>query len=339
LGSFLIFLQKNIFKTMKIKWGILGAGHIAEKFASDMQSVSNGVLYGVASQTEARRVWFKEKFGVPKIYDSYIDLLKDPEIEAIYVATPHNFHFEHVKLSLENKKAVLCEKPITVNLAQLLELQHLAQAKGVLLMEALWTYFLPTFKMAKQWIDEGKIGKVTTLKAEFGFKAPYNEQNRVFNANLAGGALLDIGIYPIAFAYFFAQSNILEINSMAHIGKTQIDEYNAVNLSFESGELAILNSSVVTGLQNDGFIYGSKGYIHLPYFWKGTQALLDSETEKIKFEDKRMTCGYNFETEHFANLLLNGQIQSDVVSFEMSKKIMNTMDTVRKQNNFKYPFE
>ncbi len=323
---------------MKIKWGILGAGHIAEKFASDMQSVSNSVLYGVASQTEARRDWFEEKYGV-KVYDSYIDLLEDPEIEAIYVATPHNFHFEHVKLSLENKKAVLCEKPITVNLAQLLELQHLAQAKGVLLMEALWTYFLPTFKMAKQWIDEGKIGKVTTLKAEFGFKAPYNEQNRVFNANLAGGALLDIGIYPIAFAYFFVQSNILKINSMAHIGNTQIDEYNAINLSFENGEIAILNSTVVSGLQNDGFIYGSKGYIHLPYFWKGTQAFLNSETEKITFEDKRMTWGYNFETEHFENLLLNGQIQSDVVSFEMSKKIMNTMDTVRKQNNFKYPFE
>jgi len=323
----------------KIKWGILGAGRIAEKFVSDLAYVSNGEALAVVSQTEGKAEAFANKYGIQKVYSSYAQFVQDPEIDAVYIATPHNFHFEQTKLCLENKKAVLCEKAVTVNLQQLSELQHLATQNNVFYMEAMWTYFLPTMRKAKEWIDAGKIGEVNTIKAEFGFKAPFDAQNRVFNPHLAGGALLDIGIYPIAFSLFFAKGKVKQIASIAKMGTTQIDEENALSILFETGELAVLNSSVLVALHNDGYIYGSKGFIHLPYFWRGSKAVLNSDSETIAFEDKREAWGYNFEAQHVGEMLLQGKTQSQVVSFEHSRELMSVMDIVREQNNFKYPFE
>lgn len=324
---------------MKTKWGILGAGGIAEKFVSDLESVPNATVVSVVSKTLEKVERFAEKFSVKKIYTNYEEFAKDDEIDVVYVATTHNFHFEHVKLCLENKKAVLCEKPITVNSKQLLELQALAIKNNVLLMEAMWTYFLPTLQKAKEWIAAGKIGEVNMIKAEFGFKAEIDAQNRVYNANLAGGALLDIGIYPIAFAHFFSKGNVKTIKSILKIGNTNIDEHNSIIIEYESGEIATLNSSVLSSLANDGFIYGSKGYIHLPEFWKGEKATMYAERETIYFEEKRDEWGYNYEAQHISDLLNQHKTESNIVSFEASKAIMQTMDEVRNQNNLIYPFE
>ena len=324
---------------MSIKWGILGAGKIAEKFVSDLSSVSDSVAFAVVSKTRTKAVSFAEKFSVKRIYTNYEDFAKDSEIDVVYVATTHNFHFEHIKLCLENKKAVLSEKPITVNSKQLAELQALAIKNNVLLMEAMWTYFLPAMKKAKEWIEAGKIGKVNLLKAEFGFKAEFDAENRVFNANLAGGALLDIGIYPIAFAHFFAKGKVKSIKSIAKIGSTQIDELNSISIEYESGEIATLNSSILSNLKNDGIIYGSKGYICLHEFWKSKKASLHSEIETIHFEDNGKTWGYNFEAQHIEELIKQKKTESNVVSFKVSRDLMQTMDEVRKQNDLIYPFE
>ena len=324
---------------MAIKWGILGAGQIAEKFLSDLSTVENAEAYAIVSKTPKKAKYLADKYSISRKYSTYYDFVKDTEIEAVYIATPHNFHFEQTKLCLENKKAVLCEKPITVNMAQLTELQAIAAQNKVLLMEAMWTYFLPAIIKAKEWIDSGKIGEINLIKAEFGFKAEFNPENRLYNPDLAGGALLDIGIYPIAFAHFFAKGNTKSIKSHAKVGHTKIDEYNSISIEYQSGEIAVLNSSILSTLKNDGIIYGSKGHIQLSDFWKAKKAILHTEKEIITFEDKRETWGYDYEAHHFGNLLEQQKTQSKVVSFEISRQIMQTMDEVRKQNNIVYPFE
>lgn len=323
----------------KIRWGVLGAGQIAEKFASDLKTVEDAELVAVASKMLPKAQAFAEKFNVPEVYGNYRDFIEHNTVDAVYIATTHNFHFENAKLCLQNKKNVLCEKPITVNLKQLEKLQAIAKQNNTLLMEAMWTYFLPTLIQAKQWIAEGKIGAVKMLTAEFGFKAPFLPESRLYNKELAGGALLDIGIYPIAFANFFSEKEIKSIKSNAQIGKTEIDEQNAITIEYKSGELAILSSSILAHLRNEAIIYGTNGLIRLPEFWMGTEAFLESETEDLNFSDKRETFGYNFEAEHFGNLIRASQNESNVVSFEVSQNLMKVMDTVRQQNDFSYPFE
>lgn len=186
-----------------LTWGIVGAGRIAKQFAQDIQYVSNAKLLAVAARDLKRAQEFADAHAIGTAYGSYAELFNDQTIDAIYIATPHSFHFEQAKAAMLAGKHVLCEKPICVSSDEFSELAAVAKAQGVLLMEAMWTYFLPALRQAKRWVDEGKIGQIKHIKADFGYLAPYEPNSREYDAALAGGSLLDVGIYPLALALFF----------------------------------------------------------------------------------------------------------------------------------------
>ncbi|KAA3624469.1 MAG: gfo/Idh/MocA family oxidoreductase, partial [Bacteroidetes bacterium] len=219
------------------------------------------------------------------------------------------------------------------------EALEIARSKDLCLVEAMWTWFLPAVLKAKQWIVEGRIGEVRFLRADCGFKPEFNAESRVYNPNLAAGALLDIGIYPLAIAEFLIDSDIKNMRSVGYLGSTGIDEYNAMSVEYQNGIFAQLSSGVVSDLHNDAYIIGTKGIIRLENFWMSKKAILETPAGKEIFEDELPCHGYNYETDHVNELLLQGKKESPVVSFEKSRRSMQRMDAIRKEMGLKYPFE
>ncbi|PKQ69425.1 hypothetical protein BZG01_00385 [Labilibaculum manganireducens] len=324
---------------MTIKWGILGAGRIAKKFAEDFKVVNNGTIIAVASRSQDRSTEFAHEFEIPKAYSSYEEMVKNSDVDVVYIATPHNFHLEHARLCLNNGKSVLCEKPVTVNSAEFELLQNLAKEKNLFFMEALWTYYLPTIIEAMNWIREGKIGEVKQVQVSFGYAGNMDEKIRLANPDLAGGALLDIGVYGIAMAELVFGEEIEDIQAMAHFSKTGIDDYNSIQLKYISGGMAQISSSLVSELKNEAVICGTKGRIEIPQFWMAKKAFLISPDEKLEFINKELQLGYNHEAFAVNELLKKGAVESSVIPLLKSKKILSIMDQVREQIGLKYPFE
>ncbi len=324
-----------------IKWGILGTGKIAGKFAEDFRFVKNAELIAVGSRTEQSAVSFAKKYHIDKHYSSYELLAQDPEIDAIYISTPHNLHYENTLLCLNHGKSVLCEKPAAVNCHELKEMTTLAKTKGLFFMEAMWTWFLPPVITAQQWIREGRLGKVELIKADFGFRAPYEPEKRLFNPALAGGALLDVGIYPIAFSLLFAGADVQHVEVRSSKAPTGVDMTDIYHLTFSNGVLADLSCSLGHSFTNDAYIYGSEGYIQLPIFWKSREAILkryDNE-EPLIFKDPRASEGYNFETDEVNQILLSHKTESSIMPPSKSLELLSVMDRIREQTDLKYPFE
>lgn len=327
----------------KIKWGILGTGGIAEKFATDLVHAENGELYAAGSRTKEKAASFAEKYSIAHAYGSYDELVQDPNVEAIYVATPHPFHKENVLSALHAGKAVLCEKPMTVNAKELEELVATAREKNLFLMEAMWSRFLPALIKVREWIDAGKIGEVKIVKAEFGFHIGWDPEGRLLNPALGGGALLDAGIYPVSFASMIFGPNPKRLWTTAHIGETGVDEHFSILLDYGEGKTASLHGGVRLHLPNDAFIHGTKGYIHVPQFLFADQATLHVNGEEPElFKDNRADqgiSGYKFEAEEVGRALLEGKKESSVISLDESLDIMRLLDQVRAEWGLTYPFE
>jgi predicted dehydrogenase len=324
---------------MTVNWGILGAGRIARKFATDFKILTNGKLLAVASRSQIRSNKFAEEFNIPKAYSSYQDMVLNPEINVVYIATTHNFHFEHVQLCLNNGKSVLCEKPVSVNSAELAILQKLAKEKNLFFMEALWTYYLPAIQQSIKWIKEGRIGKVKQLQVSFGFRGDMDKSRRLANPELAGGALLDIGIYGIAMAELVFDEGIKDIQALAHFSETGIDDENNLQIRYENGGMAQISSSLTCELKNEAVIYGTKGRIEIPLFWMAKKTILISSEESIEFIDETPQLGYNHEAFAVNELLQEKAFESTIIPLARSKKILSIMDHVRAQIGLKYPFE
>lgn len=326
-----------------IKWGILGTGWIAEQFAADLKHASNGELYAIGSRTEESARKFADKFGAPVAHGSYEALAADAEVDAIYVATPHPFHKENVLTALEGGKAVLCEKPFTVNARELEELIATAREKKLFLMEAMWSRFLKPIGQVRQWLSEEKIGEVRVVKAEFGFDAGWNPEGRLLNPELGGGALLDAGIYPVSFASMVFGPNPDNVWTTAHLGETGVDEHFTILLDYGQGRTASLHGGVRLEFPNDAYIHGTKGYIHIPQFLFAKEATLHvSGQEPVTVTDDREDRGikgYAYEAEEVGRALLEGRRESGVISLAESMGIMRLLDNVRAQWGLKYPFE
>lgn len=329
--------------TGKIKWGILGTGGIAEKFAADLTHAENGELYAAGSRTIENATKFADKYSIPHAYGSYDELVGDPEVDAIYVATPHPFHKENVLTALHAGKAVLCEKPMTVNAGELEELVATARDKNLFLMEAMWSRFLPALVKVREWLDEGKIGEVKVVKAEFGFHIGWDPEGRLLNPALGGGALLDAGIYPVSFASMVFGPKPERVWTTAHIGETGVDEHFSILLDYGQGKTASLHGGVRLHLPNDAYIHGTKGYIHIPQFLFADQATLHINGEEpVTFKDSRGDhgiSGYKFEAEEVGRALLEGKKESSVITLEESLDIIRLLDKVRDEWGLKYPFE
>lgn len=326
--------------TKKLKWGILATGGIASKFAKDLAYADNGECYAVGSRDLEHAKKFADEHGASIAYGSYQELVQDPNVDVIYVATPHPYHKENVLTCLRSGKAVLCEKPFTVNAAELSELIEFAREQQLFLMEAMWTRFLPAIQKVKQWVDEGKIGEVQLVKADFGFRAPWEPEWRLLNPKLGGGALLDAGIYPVSFAAMIFGANPEKIMSTVEIGETGVDERFSMLLKYQNGKTASLNGAIRLSLTNEATIHGTKGFIRIPSFMNAKEAHLHLDKENVaSFVDNRESAGYKFEAEEVGRLLQKGQLESDDISLNQSLEIMQLMDRVREQWGLSYSFE
>ena len=252
-----------------IRWGIIAPGIIAEQFAAAMTVVKNAKILAVASRSEKRAQKFARKFSIDRIHKSYNDLLADPDIDAVYVASPHTFHAEQTQLCLKHKKAVLCEKPLAVNAGQVRELIKTAKANNVFFMEALWTRFLPAIREAGSHLSS--IGELRRIEADFSFSQPFSEGHRCINPELAGGSLLDLGVYVLNFARIFSGDWPEDSVSMAQIGETGVDLQAALTLKYKSGLIAQLNCGFNFSGTCRAKVYGSTGVIEFPRSFHSAQ--------------------------------------------------------------------
>ena len=312
----------------KVRWGIIGPGNIAHSFAHDFQFTKYGELKAVASRSLERAQNFADKYGIPKAYGSYSELSADKEIDIVYVATPHALHYENSADAINSGKAVLCEKPITVNLEECDGLMALAKEKDKYLAEAMWTYFLPVINKVSEWVNKGRIGKVLSIKADFGNRVPFDPDSRMYSPKLAGGTLLDMGIYPLAIAWLIYKSDPKNISVISRKASTGVD--NDVNMLFEYEDaLASLHSSFRSKLNNHAYIIGEKGYIDIPEFWHARECILyDSENIIDRFQDDRKGKGYEFEIDAVSMDLLSGLKQSEVMPLDYSRKLQEHMQMV-----------
>ncbi len=323
----------------KVRWAILGAGKIAHSFAQDFSAVKNAELVAVAATDESRAEIFAKEYSLPFVY-SYDQLYNSNEADAVYVATTHNFHYEQCMQCMEHGKHVLCEKPITLNDKQFKDLARLSEKKKVFLMEAMWTYFLPAVIKARQWLQEGKIGNLKVIEAGFGFPMEKNLTGRMYNIELAGGALLDLGVYPIAFSSYFVNKKPDTITASGVLTNTGVDERTGI--IFQYGDAtASLFCSMVSIMANKGMLYGEKGHIEIPDFFKASAAFLYDDQHNLldKFEDDRTTKGYNYEIQHATDAILEGKIESDIMPHSRSNEIQEIMTEVRRQIGLVYPGE
>ncbi len=329
----------NMQNKKTVRWAILGPGKIAHKFAQDFQQTTGGELVAVASRDKERAARFASQYDIKQVL-SYDELYVHPDIDAVYVATPHAFHFEQTKACLQHGKGVLCEKPVTINDTQLRELIAIAQSQQVFLMEGLWSFFMPALQQAKAWVDEGRIGDVKMITADFGYRMAFDPENRIYNAHLAGGALLDLGIYPIAFSTYVMNAKPDRIAANAIMSETHIDETTAISL-FYGKTTAVLHTTVLANTLNTGYIIGEAGYIELPFFYKASSCTLYNQErmELDSFEASRPTYGYDYEIQEATNCIREGKTESPVVPHQRSLEIQAIMTEVRRQIGLIYPME
>ena len=311
-----------------IRWGIIGLGKIANKFATDLASIKNVELVAVASRNIQNANNFAEKHNAKKAYSSYEELAKDSNVDAVYIATPHSFHKEHAILCLRNKKAVLCEKPFAMNLSEVTEMIEAAKENNVLLMEALWSFFLPHFTYVLDLVKSEKFGKLKSLEADFGFHTPYNTDSRLFKKELGGGSLLDIGIYPI-FAALATLGEPDAIGASATFFENGADASCDMVFQYKNAK-ATLKSTLLEETPSIAILKFEKAIVKLnrQFHQSSSITIIQNNTEEIiNFDFK--TIGYNYETEHFNNLLRAGEKESNMMTFEFSKNLINTLDKVR----------
>ncbi|MEA4908705.1 MAG: Gfo/Idh/MocA family oxidoreductase [Anaerolineaceae bacterium] len=323
-----------------IRWGILGTGGIAHKFAQGLQWAPGAVLAAVGSRDPSTADAFAREFNVPHAYGSYSELAQSPEVDVIYVSTPHFFHYENSLLCLENGKAVLCEKAFTINAREAQAVIDYARQKGLFVMEAMWTRFLPVAVRLRRMVAEGLLGELHSLAARFTFRADYNPQGRLFNPALGGGALLDVGVYPIAWAaMLFGEPT--EIHGIAHLSDQGVDERATMLLGYAGGQTASLFASLTTVSPDRSTLMGSQGYLtlhgRLAHPTRITLSLKNKPDEEldVSFEGN----GYQFEALHVMECLRQGKLESEIMSLDETLSIMRTMDQLRQQMGVFYPGE
>src|SRR5579859_430335 len=324
-----------------VRWAILGCGKIARKFAGDLKLVKNAELVAVAAREQAAAEAFSKDFPVRFKHGSYQSLVTNPEVDVIYVATPHALHHEHTLLCLNHRKAVLCEKAFAMNFRQAKEMINTAQRQNVFLMEAFWTRFLPHYQLIKKMIAEGRIGKIQNVVADFGFIPTPPVAPRLYDPGLGGGSLLDIGVYPV-----FLALDLLgrpdEIDALMTPSDQHTDSQCAIQFRYRNGTLAQLFSTFTSNLSTGADIGGDKGRIRLTHRFHGPTTHLEfypgtvDTRENIPFEQAKGN-GYEYEAQHVTDCLLKGLKESPVMKFTDTLLLMETLDLIRAKAGIHYP--
>ncbi|MHB1483601.1 MAG: Gfo/Idh/MocA family protein [Saccharofermentanales bacterium] len=322
-----------------VRWGIIGSGKIAHRFASDVKLVENAKLIACSSKDEKKALSFKEKYNLEFSYGNYEDMVRNPLIDAVYIATTHNFHHDNAMLCLRYGKHVLCEKAFTINAIQAREIFKIAKENNLFMMEAMWSRFLPAVIWAKKQIQNGEIGKPLSINAQFGVKFPYDPKSRAFNIDLAGGGLLDVGIYPLSLICNILGNEPVKVGGVAKIGQTGVDEQASVSLLFDEGQMGTFAYSMLTELDNTFTIHGTSGKITLNHVAFPTSAKLIKENSHRMEFDNLESNGFEHEIREATSQIILGNTTSKVISPEDTIKILGICDELRKKWNFKYPSE
>lgn len=317
----------------EIRWGIIGWGKIAKKFAADLAFVEGAQLKAIASYTIAKQNVLPSELVGKTIYYDYESLVKDKNIDIIYVATPHGLHFDHVMLCLQYGKPVLCEKAFALNKNQAEKMIETALSKNIFLMEAMWTKFLPHFQLIQKLISEDKIGEIQYLSTQFGFVPTEPIAERIFDPGLGGGSLLDIGVYNV-----FLTLNLLgipnKISSMITRAATGVDLQCASTFQYQNGAIAQLFSSFASNIATEANICGDKGRIKLTHRFYAPQTSIQyfsggmESKEEIPFE-KSPGWGYHYEASHVQDCLQQGRVESTVMSWSDTLTQMDLLDRIR----------
>jgi len=324
----------------KIRWGILGCGRIARKFASDLKYVEDAELIAAGSRSREAGEKFANEFPVKHLHDSYEALVKNSEVDVIYIASPHGLHYDHVMLCLDNNKPVLNEKAFALNSKQVKEMIEKARKKKLFLMEALWTKFMPHYKKVVQMVKDGELGTIKNVLVNFGFAPTPPIPARLFDPSLGGGSLLDIGIYNIFIAISVLGKPDEIIASMTP-ASTGVDEQCSMVFKYKNGAIAQLFTSLSTNLATEADISGDKGRIRLTSRFYEPSTTIEyypgrPETKQIIPYDKEPGWGYQYEARHVNECLRKGVTESPIMSFADTILLMEIMDEVRKKAGVRY---
>ena len=325
----------------KIRWGILGCGRIARKFAADLRLVDDAALIAIASRNKETLELFAKDFPCKHLHNSYDALVANNEVDIIYVATPHSHHYEHTMLCLNHNKAVLCEKPFSINSRQANEMIKTAKERKVFLMEGLWSKFLPHYKKLQELLQRKTLGDIKSVLVNFGFKVSGNSPQRLFDPLLGGGTLLDIGIYNVFITLsILGKPDIIEATMTP--ASTGVDEQIAVLFKYNNGAMAQLFSSFVTNLPTQAEINGTEGCITLTTRFYEPSATIQL-SKKVPYEreiipvDKVAGFGFQYEARHVNECLKKRLLESPVMTHADTLLLMEILDTIRKKARIEYP--
>ena len=319
-----------------INWGIIGLGGIAHKFAADMRLAENTQLKGVASRSATKAQEFARQYQADTYYSDYVSLAEDDTIDIVYIATPNTLHYENTLLCLQNNKSVVCEKPLGVASGEVENMLAAARSRNLFLMEAIWTQFIPAFRKAMQLLADGAIGEAISVHANFGFKRAFDAESRLFNRQLGGGSLLDIGIYPIVVSYA-ALGFPADIKAVARKTTTQVDRSCEMIFQYENGSTASLSSTFEAHTTNEAFIYGTEGKIKLEApFHHPQQIVIDNDKGREALAIPHRGNGYVHEIESVNECLQQGLLEHPEMPLAGSLAISQIIDKVKKEIGVTY---
>ncbi|MGN6272680.1 MAG: Gfo/Idh/MocA family protein [Protaetiibacter sp.] len=325
---------------MTLRWGILGTGGIARAFTTDL-NLTGLTVSAVGSRTQESADAFARAHGIPRAHGSYEALAADPEVDVIYVSTPHPFHADGARLALEHGKHVLVEKPFTLNSAEARAVVDLAAAQGLVVLEAMWTRWLPHMVRVRELLASGALGEVRAVIADHDQKLPLDPEHRLQNPALGGGALLDLGIYPVSFAWdvFGAPSSVHAISSPTATG---VDRQTAIILGYPGGEQAVLHTQLDARGPSTAVIIGTEARIQIDPVWytPTSFSLIDSSDAVLeRFEQQVPGRGMQFQAFELERLVAGGAVAGEILPPEQSVAIMGTLDEIRRQIGLRYPGE
>lgn len=313
-----------------VRWGLLGTGTICRTFAQALAAVPGSTLQAVGSRAQTKAQDFARQFGAVRSWGSYEALVADPEVDAVYIGTPHPWHAEHTRLALSAGKSVLCEKPFALNAEEAERMVAQARAQGLFLMEAMWTRFLPITAQVQRWINEGRIGDLRVLRADFGFRTPWNPTSRWLAPELGGGALLNVGVYPVSYSALLLGHKPTTVQSCVNLGSTGVDEQALILFHYPSGAMAQLGCAVRTRLTQQAELLGTEGKIVVPNFFRAEELVWTSssgQTETISFP--HAVNGFEYQIREVARCLSLGLMESPILPLDESLAVMRLLDQIR----------
>lgn len=325
--------------TCRVRWGIIGLGNIAHQFARGLPFVPGAELAAVASRSREKAEAFGREFGAARCYGSYDEITRDDDVDAVYIATPHPLHCENTIMCLEAGKAVLCEKPFAMNAQQAGRMIAAATEADLFLMEAMWTRFMPLMARLRE-LAESELCDVRLVQADFGFSSGFDPASRVYDPRLGGGAVLDVGVYPVSFASMLLGSP-QRIAGFAHLGRTGIDEQNAFVIDYGNSKMALLASAVNLQTARVAYVIGTQGRIciHSPWFMSTRMTLTRADGSEEEMHLPYEANGYNYETAEMMRCMAQGLKESPLLPLGETMEIMRTMDALRAQWELRYPGE